>query len=345
MSYKIWIQSTGSNPRNLVELLTIGGDITNPTFTAMSGGNVRLSDAETLVQNCAAYIKSKVGLGVAPNILFVYRGVAVGGLQRNLGGFSAKPLTVKNKSIDPTLLKGNVDFERLTGLVPILMKLGKNGNPTDQSTISLSATQASYMVAKIVDVGNTRSYLCCSNTDRTLSWESSMTPAGKTLCTFLGDTTNPYLADWDLVTLGVPKSSIKQDSTDSVYKVIDTPTATVPHNILPQWLSDCLQQQQVPLNSHVTQHGPESLYCGNKIDSANEEFLLLSGNGKSISQTIINASSTDAGSTPFAKFQSHLSNNFAGYLFYQFPGFDGTGSSKPSDYTQAVSTFNSSNFK
>jgi|GEM_PF-5370191 len=345
MSYKIWIQSTGSNPRNLAELSTIGGDITNPTFTGISNGNARLADAESLLQKCADYINKKVNLSVSANVLFVYRGVAVGGLQRNLGGFSAKPLTVKNKSIDPTLLQGNGDFERLTGLVPVQVKLGKNGIPGDKSTISLSANQAAYMITKIEDVGAAKSYLCCNDTDRTLSWEGSTTPSGKTLCTFLGDTTNPYLADWDLVTVGVTKSSIKQDSTVSFFKVIDKPTATVPHNILPQWLDDCLLQQVVPLNSHVTQHGPESLYCGNKIDLPNEEFLVLSGNAKSTSQTIINSTSSETGGTPFAKLQSYLSKNSGGFLFYQFQGFDGLGVNKPSDYTAAIGTFNSSNFK
>ncbi|MCC3527682.1 MAG: hypothetical protein JGK21_05225 [Microcoleus sp. PH2017_22_RUC_O_B] len=338
MSFKIFIEQNKDIRPAGVELLTIGGDILNPTFSGISDSNARLSDAKALVKACANHIKEKVTLSVMPSVFFIYRGVAVGGLQRKLGGFASKPLTVKDKSIDPSIIVVNEDFKRLTGLVPIQKKLGKNGDPTDNSLISLTPQQQSYRIVKIEDVGNTKSYLCCRNTDRTLSWENTMTPTGKTLCTFLGDTSNPYLADWDLVLVGVTKRSIRQD------KIREFEVVKKEQNILPQWLFDCLNNQTVPLSSHVTQHGPESLYGGNDITQPNEEFIVLTNTGSdssNVSHKVINKSETNiVGTTPWDKVKTYVGSNFSDYFLYQFENFSGTGNNKPNNYDEAIKKLN-----
>jgi hypothetical protein len=343
MSYKIYIEKNVEIPPGKVELLTIGGKVAAPTFTGIGDSNTRLADAKALVSACATSIKKTVGLSVTPGIYFVYRGVAVGGLQRGLGGFSSKPLTVKNKSIDPGIIKDDADFARLTGLVPMQVKLGKKGRTDDTSSIPLSLNQGSYKIAKIEDVGNAKSYLCCGTSNRNLSWEDAAIPTGKSLCTFLGDTTNPYLADWDLVLVGVTKASIKDDSTLRCFKVIDAGGAG-PHNLLPQWLADCLKTQKVPLISHVTQHGPESLYCGNDITQSDEEFLVLTLSADSasgVTHKVINQDSSDLeGTMPWDKAISYIGANFGNYFSYKFSAFSGKGDSKPTDYSTPIDELN-----
>jgi hypothetical protein len=343
MSHKIYIERNADNPPAKIELLTIGGDVASPTFAGIGDSNTRLADAKALVSACAASIKNGVGLSVTPGIYFVYRGVAVGGLQRGLGGFSSKPLTVKNKSIDPGTIKDNADFARLTGLVPLQIKLGKKGRPDDTSSIPLSRNQASYRIVKIEDAGNAKSYLCCGTSNRNLSWEDAAIPTGKSLCTFLGDTTNPYLADWDLVLVGVTKASIKNDSTLRCFKVTDAGGAG-PHNLLPQWLADSLKNQKVPLISHVTQHGPESLYCGNDITQPDEEFLVLTlpaNSASGVTHKVINQDSSDLeGTTPWDKASAYVSANFGDYFSYKFVAFSGKGDSKPADYSTPIDELN-----
>lgn len=343
MSYKIYIEKNIDVPPTMIELIQIGGNVASPTYTGIDDSNVRLADAKALVSACASHIKTKVGLSVAPGIFFIYRGVAVGGLQRGIGGFLSKPLTVKNKSIDPGIIKDDADFARLAGLVPIQVKLGKKGLPEDSSSIPLTARQASYRVVKVESVGNSKSYLYCGNSDRNLSWESVIAPAGKTLCTFLGDASNPYLADWDLVMVSTTKASIKNDSTLPIFKVVDTGSDGM-HNLLPQCLADCLSAQKLPLNSHVTQHGPESLYCGNDITQADEEFIVLAlpANSSSgvIHKVIHRNSSGLSGDTPWDKARSYISMDMGSYFPYQFAAFSGKGDGKPTDYATPISKLN-----
>ncbi len=318
-----YIQNT-SNEGNKVKLFPITGDITKPSFGAIASGNPRFDDAVSLVKNCSTLVKGKVSLTTPPIILLVFRGVATGGLQRGLGGFSAKPLTVKAKSIDPTLLSG--DFKILSGLVPIQTTLSKDNK---EGSIIAGAGQSAYKIIKVDNsVGNTTSYLCCVG--RTLSWESTATPAGKMLCTFLGDTMNAYLADWDLVLVGIGKQAIKNDQTISNYKVINQYTDQYKFGSIPQWLSDGICNQTVPISNHVTQHGPESLYCQNPINSSSEEFIIFYGDINNVNSKVISYAASYLGSSPFDKLKSCLSTpDFQSYFLYQFPQFDGTGETAP----------------
>ena len=302
----------------------------------------------SLVKKCASYINTEVKPKVIPGVFFIYRGVAIGGLQRNLGGFASKPLTVKYKSIDPGIIKYNQSsqpdpyLERLTGLVPIQIKLGKKGSPTDDSVISLTDQQRAYRIVKKEQVGNVKSYLCCGNTDRQLSWEKTMNPTGKTLCTFLGDTSNPYLADWDLVLVGVTKGTIKPDQI-KIFNVVDQPDNRGMHNILPQWLFKCLGAQNIPLSSHVTQHGPESLYCGNDITQPDEEFIVLTNSRNErydVTLKVINQKNVQDGQTPWAVVQTYVTENLKDYFLYQFKEFSGK-ESKPNEYSSAIEVLNS----
>jgi hypothetical protein len=334
MSYKIYIENKNTLIKH--ELYIIGGEVASPTFTGITDANVRLVDAKTLVSQCARHIKSKVVSSIMPGICFIYRGVAVGGIQRRIGDFSPKPLTVKYKSLDPAVMNNSSDPQlksdlgRLTGLVPIQTKLGKGGVETNNSEIVLAEGEVPYQILKEEAVGNTKSYLHCGNADRILSWvRVGDASTDKKPCTFLGDTTNPYLADWDLVLVGVTKNSIIKDGTIGVFKVIDS-SMTSGLGILPQWLADCLSNQVAPFKSHVTQHGPESLYCGNTITQPDEEFLVLTlapNNSSSPSHKVINQNSSDlAGTTPWAKTKNHIDNHFKiSHFLYQFDIFTGVG--------------------
>lgn len=308
----IFIQQI-DNPSNKVALNQIGGDITKPVFGSIGASNARFSDATTLLDACSRALP-----GTNKNVLLVYRGVAIGGLQRNLGGFTSKPLTVKNKSIDPAVINdagsGGL-LNRLTGLVPIQMKFGKGG--TDGVIVPAAGQHAYQVIMVDSSVGNTTTYLCCTTVkgDRTLSWEAAPPNAssGKELLTFLGDS-NPYLADWDLVIVGVQTS----DRTDKAFNVV----SVAGRGTLPQWLLSVIGNQTV--GDHVTQHGPESLYCGNAINSSGEEFLIVYGGAGNCVSTVVNSASLQAGATPFAKLMTFLQS--LNYKFYAFSDFKGDGS-------------------
>ncbi|MDB9518853.1 hypothetical protein PN466_18055 [Roseofilum reptotaenium CS-1145] len=330
-----------------VKLLPIGGNVEEPTFSGIGDGNQRLVDAKKLVEACTNYIKTTVIGTRFPGIFFIYRGVAIGGLQHGLGGFASKPLTVKEKSIDPAIIQGNDDFNRLTGLVPIQKKLGKKGKEDDPSCIALTNQEGAYRIVKTdTSSGNVKSYLCCGNTDRQFSWENTMNPNGKTLCTFLGNTSCPYLADWDLVLVGVTKQSIRQDKIGVFNVVKHQEAGSNMYQIIPQWLLDCIKAQQIPIYTHVTQHGPESLYCGNDITQQNEQFIVLTHPNASrsgldkVTHEVINRESKMSEETPWSLVQKYVQNTFVQqYFLYQFEEFNGK-ENKPNSFDQAIHTVN-----
>ncbi|WP_013320770.1 hypothetical protein [Gloeothece verrucosa] len=364
MDYKISIQKHEQEANapipTPVDLHLIGSniDVTKPTFSNFekdslgNGNNLRLTDAKNLFRACASHINKTDKPKVPPKLFFIYRAVAIGGLTRGLGQFASKPLTVKDKSIDPNLISNNDDFRRLTGLVPIQKKLAKPAQGKYlNGFIELVDGWSQYKIVKKETTGNSKSYLCCDKGDRVrgLSWEDTedfkeLSNKGKILCTFLGNNSAPYLADWDLVLVGVskPKPGSMQKS---IYRVVDQPMNKSDHNILPQWLYDCLEKQSGTLSSHVTQHGPESLYCGNDITEPNEEFLVLRNHAKNIEEVhhyvINNNSAKYTGKTSWDKLQTYLKQELTpeDYFYYQFDEFTGK-ENKPGDYRTAITKLN-----
>ena len=307
-----------------VELPQISGDVTKPTFNNMGEGNPRLVSAKELIEKCTKLISQ--GKKAEQNVFFIYRGVAIGGLQRKLGGFASKPLTVKEKSIDPTLLNTDDAFKRLTGLIPMVKRLGKGGHDSDPTIIQPDENQLAYrIVQEDTEVGKEKKYLYCHKGKRTLTWVSSIDIDSSKYdeCNFLGSKLAAYLADWDLVLVGATK---RNSGEEPIYNVVKKEEAGIA-NILPQWLADNLKVQDF---TQVTQHGPESLYCGNDI-TGEDEFLVVTQYGTGATHVVIDKDTPNLnGNNPWEKTQDYVQTNLSnGYVQYKFDQFNG----KPVDLT------------
>lgn len=339
MSHKIFIQTDRENPRNIIELPPVKSDITNPTFGSIGYENQRLNDAINLLKSSSNYIQNTVNTPNSPNLVFIYRGVAVGGINKKLDGFSSKPIDVKYKSINPLLIDKDNDLKRLSGSVPISKQLSKGG---ESGSIVLDPNQKEYFICKIDSIDNSKNYLFWDSNSHTFSWENNLLGKDRQLCSFLGDSSSPYLADWDLVNIGVTKRSLRDDKKE-VFEIKNNPKPGVELSILPNWLEHTIGQQSVPLSRHVIQHGPESLYGKNIINDLSENFLVVYGNSKNQDFIIVDH---DGINNPFNMLQEKLDENFKeDYIWYEYSGFNGTGKGYPNDYSEFISNFNMALYK
>lgn len=267
--------------------------------------NERTNNVRTFVENCGAKIR-KIGVVQQAPIFFVYRSVAAGGVARKLTEFAAKPLLIKAKSIDPSIiLKG--DLERLSGLLPTNTLLSKSKIPGIVTGIG-----SKYRVVK-QDVDK---FILYYNPSRVLQWfKATVTPSKEwKVCEFAGnDKSTPYIADWDLVTIGVQKSIFKNWKGDKSAMNVDNAGKL---GIVPIWMKEVLADiGHFDLNA--TQHGSESLYCGNDIRDESFFIVSISGRqGSDVQSEVI---------TNWSTFASAMKKEEAkGYFLYEFDSFDGT---------------------
>jgi len=275
-----------------VELPTLGKvDIRATEFPTNLEGNQRYNSAVTLFEKCRA------ALNRTTQFALVYRSVAVGGINRNLAGFAAKPLTLKFKSINPDLIYADEDFKRLTGLLPCLNSLSKGGGT---GSIPLKSGQFEFAVQKTHTLGSKKEYLYYNGSK--FSWDPDFSiGSSSNLATFAGTSQAPYLADWDLVTVG-----IKPISSNANLEV----NFSRSRGYLPKWLETGIENCS-HTSEQVTQHGPESLYCGNDI--LPDHFLVVYGTESPAFKVFNNEKDLS-----FLK-ESPLD----AFYWYQFPVFNG----------------------
>ncbi|MEW7279597.1 hypothetical protein ABW636_13470 [Aquimarina sp. 2201CG1-2-11] len=265
----------------------------------------RTNNVRNFVENCGDKLRKRGVLQEAP-LFFVYRSVAAGGVARKLTEFAAKPLLIKAKSIDPSIILTG-SLRRLSGLLPTNTLLSKSKTPG-----IVTGIDSRYRVIK----EDMEKFILYYNPNRELKWfKSTETPPKEwKVCEFAGNNkSTPYIADWDLVTIGVQKSIFKNWKGDkSIMDIINAGKL----GIVPVWMQEVLNDiGHFDLNA--TQHGSESLYCGNDI--RNESFFIASISGRpgsDVKSEVI---------TNWNAFISKMKKEEAnGYFLYEFDPFDGT---------------------
>lgn len=278
---------------------------------------------------------------------FVFRPVAKGGLgRRNSRKFVPKPMTMKFKSIDTSRAEiaslPNVVKDVMSGFIPYHLYYGKRGGelfqkPTKDKPFDKKASLSLAQQAKAdseMQVASSDDFTRCK-IERTIVGSGTFEELSINLSTgalywgksrdkplpilFFGDKEGkPFVADWDLLDVGVTKEVRDKFCSDVRLKWrFDPPNPPVKgFGGGPSWLYEFFVKEQD--SSFPVKHGPESYYRGSEITTERCFFFKVNAQDTELNPNHLRA-------IPFLTFLEEVSKKTQTFFSNMFQGWSGSG--------------------